>query len=95
MKSFKDILKSVNASEKFTRVVQKPKSYNKVKNNVSMHDNYNQIDDIIVLPETKKYYKYLLVVTDLASNAFDIQELKTRDSAEVLKALQKYILESI
>lgn len=88
MKTIKDILNAVGASEKFTRVVQKPKNFNKVKSNIPMHPNYNQMADIIVLPETKEKYRYLLVVTDLASNAFDIEPLKSRNSAEVLKALQ-------
>ncbi len=89
MPSFKDILKSIGASEKFTRVVQKPKKFNKVKDNIPMHKNFNQMADIIVLPETKEKYKMLLVVTDLATNSCDFEELRSRNPDEVLKALQK------
>ena len=41
------------------------------------------------MPHTKKGIKYLLVITDLATNAFDIEPLKNKDSESVLEAFKK------
>lgn len=43
--------------------------------------------DLLFLPETKAGFKYLLVVVDLASDAFDIEPLKNKESRTVLRAL--------
>ena len=43
--------------------------------------------EVLELPMTSKGYKYLFVCCDLASREFDIQEMKTKDSSTVYKAL--------
>jgi hypothetical protein len=52
--------------------------------------------DLLMLPETKKGFKYLLVVDDLATDNFDIEPLKRKEPNDVLNALlnmfkRKYI----
>jgi hypothetical protein len=64
---------------------EKPTKINDV---VTMMDGFNYMADILYLPETKEGYKYLLVITDLATREFDIEPLKSKNSDEVLKAMQ-------
>jgi hypothetical protein len=88
-KSFSDLLKSFKADTPLTKSAPKEKVFTKIKNNIPMHANWNQMADILYLPvETKKGYKYGLVVVDLATNKFDIEPLKTKDAVAVLNALQ-------
>jgi len=68
--------------------IQKPKSYNHVKDNTLLVDNKNFMADLLFLPTTKKGFKYLFVITDLASNDFDFQELKSKEPNELLKAVK-------
>jgi len=86
-KKFKDVLSAININEKFTKETRKPPSFNHVKNNIPMHANYNQMADILYLPETSKGFKYCLVVVDLATDKFDLEPIKNKDSENVLKAL--------
>ena len=44
--------------------------------------------DILMLPETKKGFKYLLVVVHLATDEFDIEPLKDKESITVLTAFK-------
>ena len=85
----KAILNHFGIDEKFTAPVQKPKFYNKIKDNIPLIQNFNQMCDILYLPETKEKFKYLLVVVDLASELFDIQPLRGKTSEETLQALEK------
>jgi hypothetical protein len=87
-KNFKDVLKSFDIDEKFTKETRKAPSFNHVKNNIPMHANYNQMADILFLPETKEF-KYCLIVVDLATNKFDLEPLKEKNATDVLKALMK------
>ena len=65
------------------------KVFNKDKDNIPLIKNYNFMADLLFLPETKEGFKYLLVVVDLASDAFDIEPLKNKESKTVLAAMQK------
>jgi hypothetical protein len=47
--------------------------------------------DILMLPETKEGYKYLLTVVDLWSNELDFEPLKTKTASESLKAFKDII----
>ena len=44
--------------------------------------------DVLFLPSTKYRYKYLFVIVDLWSNAFDIEPIRTKTPEDVLKALK-------
>lgn len=87
-KTLKEILNSVGVENKFNKVLQKPKTYNRVKDNIPLVKNYNAMCDLLFLP-TAKNYKYLFVIVDLATNLFDIEQLKTKNPDEILKAMKK------
>jgi hypothetical protein len=88
----KALLNKLNIDETFTkqRPIKQP-VYNKFKNNLPLKEDYNFMADLIELPETKKKFKYLLTVVDLASDEFDIEPLKTKTPAEVLEAFKTMI----
>ena len=48
----KAILDHFGIDEKFTAPVQKPKFFNKIKDNVPLIKDYNQMADILYLPTT-------------------------------------------
>lgn len=83
-----DILKKLNISELYTRPVKKPKKFDTVKANIPLIAGYNYMCDLLFLPTTKEGYKYLLVIVDLANDAFDMEPIKNKESATVLKAMQ-------
>lgn len=85
---FKDVLNSLSIKEKFTKETRKPDSFNNVSANVPAKANYNHMSDVLFLPESAKG-KYLLVVVDLATNAFDIEPMHDKSSYTVLKALKQ------
>lgn len=82
------IIKKLKLNDEFTKNAPKQKVFNKVKNDVPPIKNYNFQADILYLPTTKEGYKYLLVCIDLASNRFDIEPLKTKDSKATLEAFK-------
>jgi hypothetical protein len=43
--------------------------------------------DLLELPETKKGFKYLLVVVDLATDEFDIEPITNNKSLTVVDAI--------
>jgi hypothetical protein len=45
--------------------------------------------DLLHFPQTKYRYNYLLVVTDLWSNAFDIEPIRYKTPEDVLKGMKK------
>ena len=85
------ILKALNISEEHTKPIRIKKTFNKVKDNVPHIANYNFMADVLFLPETKKGYKYLLVVVDIATNACDFEPIKEKASETILQAFQKII----
>ena len=44
--------------------------------------------DLLFLPQTDSGYRYLLVMVDLANDEFDIEEMRNKESATVLKAMK-------
>lgn len=88
----KALLNKLNIDETFTkqRPIKQP-VYNKFKNNLPLKEDYNFMADLIELPETKKKFKYLLTVVDLASDEFDIEPLRTKQPAEVLEGFKAMI----
>lgn len=83
------LLKKLNIDETYTRKVKIPKLFNKVKDNIPHIEDYNFMADILMLPETNKGYKYLLVLVDLATNEFDIEPMKNKDNNTVLRAMKQ------
>jgi hypothetical protein len=45
--------------------------------------------DLLELPETKKGFKYLLVVVDLATDEFDIEPMTNNKSLTVVDAMKR------
>ena len=90
MSKVKQILKNLGVSNEvleLTNNVHRPKKFNSVKENIPMVANYNLMADLLYLPEDSKKYKYLLVVTDLANNRFDVAPLIERSPKTVLDAM--------
>jgi len=82
------LLEKLKIDETNTKPVRKPKYYSKVKDNIPLIEDYNIMADLLFLPTTKKGYKYLLVIVDLATDEFDIEPIKNKSSETVLKALK-------
>ena len=87
----KALLQKYKIDETFTKVKQEPKIYNHIKNNIPLLEDYNFMMDLLILPETKKKDKYLLVVVDLASDEFDIEPMKNKSSDDTLQAFKKIL----
>lgn len=83
-----NLLKKLNIDETLTRPIKKEKVFTKVKDNIPHKADYNFMADILMLPETKQGFRYLLTVVDLATDEFDAEPLKTKNSDEVLKAFK-------
>jgi hypothetical protein len=49
----------------------------------------NEQLDLLFLPTTPFGFKYLLVAVDLATNEFDIEQIKNKEPSTILKAYQK------
>ena len=97
MKSINSIMRDLGISSKImkaTKTIKKPEHSNKVKDNIPMIENYNDQADILYLPEDENGYKYLLVITDLATNKFDCEPLKTIDTKTVLDSMIKMFTKS-
>jgi len=85
------IIKKLKIDETFTKAGKKQKVFNKVKNNIPLIEDFNFMADLLLLPETKEGFKYLLVVVDLATDEFDIEPLKNKTPADVLNGIKKMI----
>lgn len=84
-----NLLKSFGISETFTKPVKKAKVFTKVKDNIPPLQDYNFMADLLMLPTTKRGFKYLLVVVDLWSDEVDFEPIKSRTPHVVLQALKK------
>ena len=73
------LIKKLNIDETYTKA-PKQKVFNKVKDNVPHVEDYNFMADLLLLPETKKGFKYLLV--RLGSNV--LVQKKRSNRAEFL-----------
>ena len=92
MTTIKDIMRDIGVSNKVlkaTKSIQKPEHFNSVKDNIPLVKDLNLQGDLLFLPKTNEGYKYLLVVTDLATNLFDVEPLKEKNATSVLLALVK------
>lgn len=82
------LISKLGIDEKFTKVVKQPNKHNKVKDNVPLIEDYNFMADVLHLPKTKSGYRYLLVMVDLANDEFDIEQMKNKESANILAAMK-------
>jgi hypothetical protein len=89
MSKYENILNKLNVPKEIidkTKRYIRPKIQNRVKNNVVLKDNYNFMQDLLELPKNKEGYKYLVVLCDIANNAFDIEPIKSKTPKSVLDA---------
>jgi hypothetical protein len=86
-KSFSSIIKALDIDETFTRPRPEQKQFNHIKNNIPLVANYNYMADILFLPTSKEGFKYLLVMVDLATDAFDVEPLKSKSAEAVLAGM--------
>ena len=92
----KDIFDKLGVDQTFTkqrynkkrRKNVEPIEENHIKNLVPMKANLNFMIDTLHLPETKKGFKYLFVITDLSNDSFDIEQTKDLEQITSLKALK-------
>lgn len=89
MSKFKDLLNELNINEKFNKRPKKEKVYTHVKDGIPLIEGYNYMADILYLPIAKFGFKYLLTMVDLATDKFDMEALKDKDSQVVLNAMLK------
>ena len=90
-KKFKDVLNKLDIDEKFTTKPKQSKQKNKFINSIVAEKDWNYMADLLHLPTTKYGFKYLLVITDLATRNFDFEPMKTTKSLETVKAFEKII----
>ena len=83
------ILKELKINEKYSKPVKIKKEFSRVKDNIPLKADYNFMADLLELPETKKGFKYLLVVVDLATDEFDIEPITNNKSLTVVDAMKK------
>ena len=83
------ILKELKINEKYSKPVKIKKEFSKVKDNIPLKADYNFMADLLELPETKKGFKYLLVVVDLATDEFDIEPITNNKSLTVVDAMKR------
>jgi len=75
-----NLIKKLGINEQFTKEIRGIK-FDKVK--------ANAYPDLLHLPSTKYRYRYLLVITDLWSNNFDVEPIRNKTPEDVLKAMKK------
>jgi hypothetical protein len=83
-----ELLNKLKINETYTKPIRNIK-FDKVKANTYPKAGYNFMCDLLHLPKTKYRYSYLLVVTDLWSNSFDIEPVRYKTPEDVLKAMKK------
>lgn len=85
-----ELLRKLKINETFTKPIRKP-TFDSVKQNTYSRGGYNFMADVLFLPTTRYRYKYLFVIVDLWSDAFDIEPIRTKTPEDVLKALKKVL----
>ncbi len=82
------LIKKLGIDETLTKPIKKTKTFTHIKDNIPLKADYNFMADLLMLPETKKGFKYLLVVVDLATDEFDIEPIKTKEPEVVLNGMK-------
>lgn len=86
MNELKKLLNISDKQQEATKI-RKPKHFNKVKENTLLVEDKNFMADLLHLPTTKKGFKYLLVIVDIASDEFDFEPLKSKVPSELVDAI--------
>jgi len=76
---------------KHSKLYKKPKEFTHIKDNVPLVDGYNYMGDVLHLPTDKYGYNKLLVITDIGSDAFDIEKMKGETAKEALSAYKRML----
>ena len=80
----------VTADEnKFTKVIKNPTDFNKVKDNINLHPNYNEMVDVLFLPEDKSH----LTIKDNVYLSVDEDKL-TKLEQSLFKKVNKIFYDS-
>jgi hypothetical protein len=87
MTTIKQIIKDLDIDEYLTAPIRKEKVFTTVKSQIPLIEDYNFMADLLYLPDDNGF-KYCLVVVDLASDEFDIEQIKDKESSTILKALK-------
>ena len=86
---YNEVFKKLKIDETFTNPrKQKRIKYDTVKDSIVPKEDYAFQTDLLMLPKTKKDFRYLLVIVDLWSDEVDAEPLKTKTPVEVLKAIK-------
>jgi hypothetical protein len=88
MSKLKALSDMLGIDNRFTKVTKKIKQYNNVKRNMTLIEDTNFMCDLVTLPTTKKGFKLLLTVCDLANDDFDMEPLKNKTPEEIVKAFK-------
>ena len=80
---------------KLYRITKKASEQTHIKDNVPIVSGYNYMADILHLPTDKFGYNKLLVVVDIATDAFDIEKMKGETGDESLVAFDRIIKRGI
>ena len=82
------LIKKLGIDETYTKAPRLPKKFTKVKDQVPHKADYNFMADLLMLPQTKDGYKYLLTVVDLGTDELDFEPMKTKEPKETLEAIK-------
>lgn len=86
--TLKNLIDKLGLDQTYTKPVKNIK-YDNVKNNIPRLKHLNYMSDLLFLPTSKEGYKYLLTVVDLATDLFDLEPIKNKESTTVLQAFKK------
>jgi hypothetical protein len=79
MSKFKGILEDLNINEKFIKRINRPRVFNKVKDNVPVVLDWNMMCYLLFLPTARYGLKCLFCIVDLATDEFDIEPIKNKN----------------
>ena len=90
-KKYDILMNELGLDETYTKPVYKMPKFDKVKELVHPKEDFNYQADLLMLPITKKKFRYLLliVIVDLWSDEIDAEPLRTKETPEVLTAMKK------
>ena len=77
----------LHIDDRFTKIRKSDKKFTKISDVITPIEGYNYMADLLFLPDDKGF-KYLLVITDVITHAFDIEPIKNKESSTVLKAMK-------
>ena len=90
----KSLKQSLGIDDSFTKLYRRPTrsdEMTKVKEQVPLVSDYNQMADILHLPTDSFGFCKLLVIVDIATDLFDIEKMKGETADETLKAYYKIL----